>query len=100
MTDDSELTSTLTYPTKKTLFPIQRSELNSDGASHGLLFPCVSGKEVAEDGVKGGSNACTLEKLLFRVSERKTGCRKFSKMDLYKEHTPYVRVSCVPINEG
>ena len=40
------------------------------------------------------------EKLLIRVSERKTGCRKFSKMDLYKEHTPYVRVSCVSINEG
>ena len=40
------------------------------------------------------------EKLLFRVSEEKLAAGNFSKMDLYKEHTPYVRVSCVPINEG
>ena len=85
MADDSELTSTLTYPTKKTLFPIQRSELNSDGASHGLLFPCVSGKEVAEDGVKGGSNACTLEKSsYFAYLKEKLAAGNFQKWTYIK----------------
>lgn len=40
------------------------------------------------------------EKLLFCVFERKIGCRKFLKMDLYKEYILYVCVFCVFINEG
>ena len=58
MADESESNLKLTnYSAKKTLFPIQGSEPNSGGASHGLLFPCVSAKDAVEDGVQGESNA-------------------------------------------